>query len=139
MNMKDALSSKNKNPINPPARDDCFLATHPSDHNSIYVTGQSHNLRQKREQKTQKRRERDLKRVKDGKMDEAAYKRGSTHDTAFLVPVPLYYYPVGFGYAGGCASGVGGCASGGAGGAGCGGSGGGCGGILVISLGYRTF
>jgi hypothetical protein len=50
--------------------------------------------------KVQRRRERDLKKVKEGKMDEAAYKRGEFHGTAFLVPVPYYYYYYPAGYIG---------------------------------------
>jgi hypothetical protein len=97
---------KATNPINPPARDDCLLATHPSDHNSIYIERVSHAQRQKRETKRQKRRARDLQRVSQGKLDERTYRRGDAHDVAFLVPVPLYYYPVvGFGgFPGACAA-----------------------------------
>jgi len=123
--------SSNKNPINPPPRDDCFLATHPSDHNSVYIENISHSMRQKRAAKTQKRRERDLKKVKDGKMTEEEYQRGAAHDTAFLVPIPFYYTPIVPFYGGvGCAAGVSACT--GAGAATCasggcsGGSGGGC-------------
>lgn len=88
----------------PPSRDDSLLATHPSDHNSIYISGMSHGMRQKRLIKVQKRRARDLTKVKAGKLDEKTYKRGNVHDNAFLVPVPMYYTLGYIGYAGACGS-----------------------------------
>jgi hypothetical protein len=92
-------------PINPPRRDNSYLATHPSDHNRVYVdTHTSHIKREHRMEKAQKRRARDLKKVQKGKMDESVYMRGESHDVAFLVPVPLYYYPGVFvAYPGACA------------------------------------
>jgi hypothetical protein len=139
------INPRSKNPINPPARDDCLLATHPSDHNSIQVTTTVlHWARTIRAEKRQKRRARDLDKVKRGKMEEAEYQRGTIHETPFLVPIPYYYYPIGVGCAGGCGAGfgelflfniqgrtdlssLGGCGSANAG---CGGAGG-CGGEFV--------
>lgn len=89
--------------MNAITRDDSRLATHPSDHNSMYVSGISHGMRQKRMVKVQKRRTRDLKKVKAGKLDEKIYKRGDVHNNAFLVPVPMYYSTGYVGYAA-CAS-----------------------------------
>ena len=83
--------SNRRSSINPPNRDDCFLATHPSDHNAVYVDTISHKGRQKRLSKTQKRRARDLEKLNHGKMDEKTYNRGLDHNAAFLVPVPVYY------------------------------------------------
>lgn len=100
--------SNRKLPINPPNRDDCLLATHPSDHNAVYVNPVSHKGREKRLSKIQKRRTRDLEKLKRGKLDEKTYHRGLDHNAAFLVPVPMYY-----GY------GVPGAAAGGGFGAGC--------------------
>jgi hypothetical protein len=83
--------SKRKSTINPPNRDDSLLATHPSDHNAVYVDVVSHKGREKRLSKTQKRKARDLEKLKHGKLDEKTYQRGLDHNTAFLVPVPMYY------------------------------------------------
>ena len=96
--------------IDPPDRDDCLLATHPSDHNAVYVDVVSHKGRQKRLSKTQKRKERDKERMKQGKLDEKTYERGLAHGDAFLTPVPTYYY--GYGIPGtACSGGFGmGCA-----------------------------
>lgn len=145
------LIHSHRNPVNPPNRDDCLLATHPSDHNSVYISGVSHGLRHKRMVKMQTRRTRDLKKVKAGKLDERMYRRGDTHNNAFLVPIPMYYPGLYTGYGGACAAvrkimseilsfsvlmvlqGVAGCTGGGSGAnsggsGGCGGGGAGCGG-----------
>lgn len=93
-----------KDSINPPNRDDYFLATHPSDHNAVSVSIVNHEQRQKRISKMQKRRVRDLKKVQEGKLDADLCRRGDMHGSAFLVPVPIYY-PVGYaGFVGGCAA-----------------------------------
>ena len=97
--------SNRRSSINPPNRDDCFLATHPSDHNAVYVDTISHKGRQKRLSKTQRRRARDLEKLNHGKMDEKTYNRGLDHNAAFLVPVPVYY---GYGVPGAACAGVGG-------------------------------
>lgn len=91
--------------INPPDRDDCLLATHPSDHNAVYVGIISHKRREKRLSKTQKRKARDLEKLKQGKLDEKIYHRGLDHNAAFLVPVPVYY---GYGVPGAACAGAGG-------------------------------
>jgi len=91
--------------INPPTRDDCLLATHPSDHNAVYVETISHKVREKRLAKIQKRKTRDLERLKHGKLDEKTYHRGLDHNAAFLVPVPIHY---GYGVPGAACTGVGG-------------------------------
>ena len=83
--------SNRRSSIIPPDRDDCLLATHPSDHNAVYVDTISHRGREKRLSKTQKRKARDLEKLKRGKLDEKTYQRGLDHNAAFLVPVPLYY------------------------------------------------
>jgi hypothetical protein len=102
--------SKRRSPINPPDRDDCLLATHPSDHNAVYVDAVTHKGREKRLSKTQKRKARDLERFKQGKLNEQVYNRGLGHNAAFLVPVPLYF---GYGIAGAaCAGGAGGFGAG---------------------------
>lgn len=59
-------------------------------------------MRQKRIDKTQKRRVRDLKNNEDGKLDVDLDVGGEMHSSAFMVPVPIYY-PVGYmDYAGVC-------------------------------------
>ena len=150
------VMSKQRSPINPPDRDDCLLATHPSDHNAVYVDTVSHKGREKRMFKIQKRKARDTEKFKQGKLNEKVYSRGLDHNAAFLVPVPMYYgygipgagcAGIAGGFGAGCASvssfcylpavpglshhlqqGIGGCGSAGCGvGAGCG-AGGGCGG-----------
>ena len=55
--------------------------------------------------KTQKRKMRDLERLKNGKLDEKTYRRGLDHNAAFLVPVPMYY---GYGVPGAACAGAGG-------------------------------
>lgn len=83
------------NSLLPPAHPDAFSATHPSEHNCVEVEGRSTEARrQARLQKLKQRRERDAKRVDQGKMDRAAYERGEAHNAAFLYPVPFFYPPV---------------------------------------------
>ncbi|VDB87855.1 unnamed protein product [Peniophora sp. CBMAI 1063] len=117
-------------------------ATHPSDHNSVYVPGATTDAAlAEHTAKLAKRRERDLKLVQKGKMTREQYDQGGVHAAAFLYPVPIWYTMAGcavgaggvgtFGYAG-CASGGGATCSGGfscgGGGAACSGGGGACGG-----------
>jgi len=97
------VASRRRSAINPPDRDDYLLATHPSDHNAVYVDTVSHKGREKRLSKTQKRKARDLEKLKQGKLDERTYNSGSDHNSAFLVPVPVYY---GYGIPGAACSGV---------------------------------
>jgi len=94
-----SFSPQKKPQINPPDRDDYLLATHPSDHNAVYVEGITHKVREKRVNKTSKRKDRDLKKSKRSETDQEAHERNQQHGLAFLVPVPIYY-----GY--GCPSGV---------------------------------
>ncbi|CAL1714287.1 unnamed protein product [Somion occarium] len=144
------LSDPTGTSLHPPNHTDALSATHPSEHNSVELNSPSATAARKaRLQKLKQRRERDAKKVEQGKMDKEAYDRGSAHDAAFLYPVPFYYPPVigcaafspGVGNAGvgsACAVGAGACSGGGcssggcgaaAGGGGCGGGGGGgCGG-----------
>ena len=97
------VMSRRRTPINPPERDDSLLATHPSDHNAVFVDTVSHKGREKRLSKTQKRKARDLEKMKQGKLDEKTYHRGLDHNAAFLVPVPIYY---GYGIPGAACAGV---------------------------------
>lgn len=83
-----------KLPITPPAREDCLLGTHPSDHNSIYVPDASQEMRQKRIAKNKKRRDRDWKKIEEGKMEEKLTVKVKMHPCAFAVPA-MAHYPVG--------------------------------------------
>ena len=101
--------SRKQSSIDPPDRGDSFLATHPSDHNAVYVENITHKTREKRAHKTRKRKDGDLKESKRGEVNHQDYERNKQHGLAFLVPVPIYY-----GY--GCPSGIpcgpdGGCAA----------------------------
>ena len=83
------------NSLLPPAHPDALSATHPSEHNCVEVEGLSTQDRRKaRLLKLQQRRERDSKRVEQGKMDRATYERGAAHEAAFLYPVPFFYPPM---------------------------------------------
>lgn len=89
--------------VKPPDRDDCLLATHPSDHNAVYVDRVSHKGREKRLSKMQKRKERDIQKMKHGKLNERVHNRDSVHGDAFFMPVPTYF---GYGIPGAGCSGV---------------------------------
>ena len=92
--------SEKKSPINPPGRDDSRLATHPSDHNAVYVKDITHRTREQRARKPRKRKsDWGLKKSKKGEADYKAQGRNQEHGLAFLVPVPIFY-----GY--GCPSGI---------------------------------
>ncbi|KDQ53342.1 hypothetical protein JAAARDRAFT_161844 [Jaapia argillacea MUCL 33604] len=129
-------SVSNPTHLCPPSNEPFLLSgTHPSDHNAVYLSGNKANQklsdinRHMRSAKVKKRRERDAESVRKGKLDEQRYMRGEGHDTAFLVPVPMYVYGPTAGCVGGCGAAFtsGGCAAGAGGcsvGAGCGGSGG---------------
>ncbi|KAJ6620392.1 hypothetical protein B0H10DRAFT_2163599 [Mycena sp. CBHHK59/15] len=80
----------------PPDRADLLAATHPSDHNAVFAfhhksAGEA--AQRRRREKIAKRAARDAERARSGKLVEGRA-RTAQHDPAFLVPVPLYYYPV---------------------------------------------
>ncbi|KAG6915915.1 hypothetical protein DXG01_009285 [Tephrocybe rancida] len=81
----------------PPAREDLLAATHPSDHNAVFVWHRKHsseNLQQRRRAKFKKRQEREARERAKGKAPELTpeeRRRRDGHDMAFLVPVPLFY------------------------------------------------
>ncbi|KAF8655057.1 hypothetical protein AX16_003258 [Volvariella volvacea WC 439] len=119
-------------------RDDSMLATHPSDHNSVFAMHQRANAessRRERKYKNTRRREREMerhkkeqgKKKKDKEKDSAlaevlsaAAELTSSWDPAFLTPVPYQSHPaagcagscgnVVYGGSSGCAAGAGGCA-----------------------------
>ena len=119
--LKRRLSSANpSNGLIPPHRKDALSATHASEHNCVQVQhgGLTEAQRKKRADKVRKRRERDEKNVRDGKLDPETLRRRDEHEAAFLYPVPFYaYMPIGacvavgaagLGFAGG--AGLAGCA-----------------------------
>ncbi|TCD60000.1 hypothetical protein EIP91_010927 [Steccherinum ochraceum] len=79
----------------PVHRADAHSATHPSDHNRIGLrpSGMRAIVHKRRLEEMTKRRERDAKLVKAGKLDKDTYERGEGHDYPFLWPVPLYAPP----------------------------------------------
>ena len=91
--------------IDPPMdREDCHSATHPSDHNSIFINSPLNKERREMRKLTwQRRRDRDGEKLKGSKGKaknkdrdlEERHARGQDHDAAFMVPVPLIY---GYGY-----------------------------------------
>jgi len=94
-------------------RDDCYSATHPSEHNSVHIIGRSERRRNAREIEWRKRREKEGKKIGKGKGKsknaelEERYLRGRSHDFPFLMRVPKTH---GYGcphvqkaYAAGCA------------------------------------
>jgi len=89
--LSGSFFSQRKSPIIPPNRDDSFLATHPSDHNAVYVQNVTHREREQRVLKACKRKERDLKKLKEGGVDHEASGHNQQHGLAFLLPVPIYY------------------------------------------------
>lgn len=98
--LSGSFLSQNVSSINPPDREDSLLATHPSDHNAVYVRDITHRTRERRAYKPRKRKFNwGLKKLKKREADHEARGRIQQHSLAFLVPVPIYY-----GY--GCPSGI---------------------------------
>ena len=90
-------------PMDPPIdREDCYSATHPSDHNSVFISSAvGKQRRDVRKRKWKRRRDRDGQKIEKskGKVNDKnlqeRHTRGQDHDAAFMVPVPLTY---GYGY-----------------------------------------
>ena len=99
LNRLSASFFQKKSPINPLNRDNCLLATHPSDHNAVYVQNITHRTLERLAYKPRKRKGWGLKNFTKGKVDHETYGHSQRHDLAFLVPVPINY-----GY--GCPSGI---------------------------------
>lgn len=83
--------------LTPPTHPGAPAATHASDHDAVRVTlkhvhpvarYQLEERRKLRAQELRRRRERDGKRVLDGKMDEELYRRGLTHISSLSIPMP---------------------------------------------------
>lgn len=91
-----SISNSDSQGLTPPRRPDALSATHASEHNSIFLPSQhggfSESERQKRIQKLNKRKDRDAKLVRDGKIRQEDWRRAEAHDAAFLYPIPLYAY-----------------------------------------------
>ncbi|KAF9646512.1 hypothetical protein BDM02DRAFT_3008899 [Thelephora ganbajun] len=113
------LPSRNR--VEPPTkRDDCYAATHASEHNSVHIVGRSERGRNYRVVQWGRRREKEGERIGKGKWGskdaelEERYLRGRSHDFPFLSPVSKAH---GYGcphvqraYNATCAVGVSGCA-----------------------------
>ena len=74
-------------------RDDCYSATHPSEHNAVHIIGKSACGRDHREAEWRRRREKEGEKIGKGKRNKNAeleerYLRGRSHDFPFLMPVP---------------------------------------------------
>jgi len=95
-------------------RDDCYSATHASDHNSVHILKKSWRMRGLREAEWRKRREREGEKIGKGKWKskdtelEERYLRGRSHEFPFSMPITKTY---GYGcprlqpsHAGGCAA-----------------------------------
>ncbi|EPT03017.1 hypothetical protein FOMPIDRAFT_1117270, partial [Fomitopsis schrenkii] len=83
--------------LTPPVHPGAPAATHASEHDAVHVSAkrvhpftqsQIEARRKARVQELRRRRERDGKRVLDGKMDEDLYRRGLTHISSSSMPVP---------------------------------------------------
>ena len=83
--------------LSPPTYPGAPPATHASEHDAVQVSAkrvhpatkfQLEQRRKMRVQELRRRRERDGKRVLDGKMDEELYRRGLTHISSSSMPVP---------------------------------------------------
>lgn len=86
------LSSRHR--MEPPiSRDDCYAATHPSDHNSTFVFGRSAWKREYRQAEWRRRREKEGEKIGKGKRGgkqteiEERYLRGRDHEFPFSLPV----------------------------------------------------
>ena len=92
--------SSSKDPsalLTPPTHPGAPAATHASEHDAVRVSlkhvhpiaqYQIEQRRKLRVHELRRRRERDGKRVLDGKMDEELYRRGLTHISSSSMPVP---------------------------------------------------
>ncbi|GJE98082.1 hypothetical protein PsYK624_143040 [Phanerochaete sordida] len=91
--------------LQPPRRTDALSATHASEHSSVVLaqhTGAAEARRRQRAAKVQRRRARDERLVRGGKLDPAVAHGYDGHQAAFLYPVPFYAPPVGGCVAAGC-------------------------------------
>jgi len=83
------FSSRKKSPVYPPNRGDSRLATHPSDHNAVYVRNVTQ--REQRCYKPRRGKGQTLKKLKKSELDYETLRHNQQHSFAFLVPVPLFY------------------------------------------------
>lgn len=77
----------------PMSRDDCYAATHPSEHNSVFIIGRSGRGRNQRQTEWERRREKEGEKIGKGKRagkesEIEGYLRGRDHGFPFLSPVP---------------------------------------------------
>lgn len=81
----------NRQHMKPPVnRDDCYAATHPSEHNSVFVIGRSERKRELRQGEWEKWRKEEGEKIRNGSTvgkHSERYLRGRDHEFAFLSPV----------------------------------------------------
>jgi hypothetical protein len=91
--MNSTILSNRDNMEPPMNRDDCYAATHPSEHNSVFITGRSGWRRELRWTQWGRRREKEGEKVGKGKRTakdnevEERYLRGLDHEFPFSSPV----------------------------------------------------
>jgi hypothetical protein len=77
----------------PMSRDDCYAATHPSEHNSVFILARSGWRRELRQTEWRRRREKEGEKIGKGKRadkdieTEERYLRGRDHEFPFSSPV----------------------------------------------------
>jgi len=91
----------------PPANKDLLAGTHPSDHNAVFTfhhKATSDAARKKRTAKVAARQVRDMNRAKKAGVQDATHvdRHPFPAETAFLIPIPVYFYGQGLGE--GCVS-----------------------------------
>ena len=90
-------SSKDRATLQLPQHSSAPDATHASQHEAVRTQNRIHpasvynekTRRERRAQEMRRRRERDGRRVLEGKMDEELYRRGLTHISTSIMPVPF--------------------------------------------------
>ncbi|KAG1834680.1 hypothetical protein EV424DRAFT_1531880 [Suillus variegatus] len=91
-----------------PSESDTCAATHPSDHNAVFVLNNTSTSLHHRENRTRKAEKRKLREERNGKAVERD--ENVDHGIAFLYPVPMFQY-----YPGGCVAAAGSVVNGGLG------------------------
>ncbi|KAH9832611.1 uncharacterized protein C8Q71DRAFT_879588, partial [Rhodofomes roseus] len=90
-------SSKDNGALQPPPLPSATEATHASEHNAVRAAPRkihpsyaaANGPRELRALELRRRRERDGRRVLEGKMDEELYRRGQAHISTYLMPLPF--------------------------------------------------
>lgn len=85
--------ANNPSQLVPPENEYLLTATHPSDHNAVFVIRESRvgeSNQAYRRQKFKNRRLRDQELARKGMLNAELADRSKGHEQAFLVPVPIY-------------------------------------------------